>query len=275
MKVPPLLWGVMALGTVSTSCSTGPAPGTPAFLWNAAKQTYESGDFIKAHDNLQDIVQSENEYTSRARAWLMVLAAGLTQGHAELADAYEAGAGKNRTNPLAFRKEVSAQRHLAATSALELAQAARSFREKDQAPEVMLAFAYPTGSVNQPPGLKKVSDGTIIPDSEKAQLETTMVRRGVVLAASAAVGSPEDPAKALENFKAGEAHVPRGTFLYATAKALADNADLFSSKKLDQVDRFKVMYEEASQALRLIPETKETKQLDYTIKSKLKKGKPS
>src|ERR1035437_2214362 len=94
--------GALGLVAAGTSCSSGPQPpqpGTPAFYWATAKETYRAGDFLKASENLQRILVSENEFTARARAWDTVISAGLTQGYIELADNWEAGARANRPNP--------------------------------------------------------------------------------------------------------------------------------------------------------------------------------
>ena len=58
--------GLLAAGT---SCSSGPQPpqpGSPAFFWAAAKETYRAGDFLKTSENLQRILVTDNEYTARA-----------------------------------------------------------------------------------------------------------------------------------------------------------------------------------------------------------------
>ena len=59
------------LAGAGTSCSSGPQPpqpGTPAFFWAAAKETYRAGDFLKTSENLQRILATDNEFSARARA---------------------------------------------------------------------------------------------------------------------------------------------------------------------------------------------------------------
>ena len=114
--------GLLAAGT---SCSSGPQPpqpGSPAFFWAAAKETYRAGDFLKTSENLQRILATDNEYTARARAWDTVISAGLTQAYIELADTWEAGARANRANPTPFRKQVSALRSQASASAIQFTE---------------------------------------------------------------------------------------------------------------------------------------------------------
>ena len=263
---------VLALGSVS--CSTGPEPpkpGTPAFYWASAQEAYKNGDFPRTDQGLEEIVGGDSEFASRARAWQLVVSAGLTQGYAELADNYEAGAKMNRENPMPFRKQMATLRSQANASAMEFTENFHRFVAKEKDPNVVLAFAYPAGSVNPPAGLRKVAAGMTLLDSEREAMHADMLQRGVLLTLCLATGNPDDPAKTLEIFKAGEVRVPRNVFLYAMAKALADRSELFSSAKLDLPERLKVMCQEALDALHEVPETKESKALTLRLQATLKK----
>jgi len=48
---------------ISCSGDSGPQPGTPAYDWAAAKQTFAAGDYAKTLDNLDRVVATENEFT--------------------------------------------------------------------------------------------------------------------------------------------------------------------------------------------------------------------
>src|SRR5271165_3281863 len=79
MKAHLLLFASLGLGMLSVSCSEapkGPQPGTPAFYWGAAKEMYHAGNYGKANDDVMEITRSENEFTAKARAMQLVLAAG-------------------------------------------------------------------------------------------------------------------------------------------------------------------------------------------------------
>jgi hypothetical protein len=275
MRTQPILWSALVGLLATVSCSKGPEPpkpGSPAFLWNAARSTYHSGDFVKTNENLQQLVRMESEFQSRARIWSIVMAAGIAQGYAESADGYEAGARMNRANPMPFRRETSQLRTLASASALEFAEAMHVFMDNDKAGEVLLAFDYPTGSAAEPPSLRKISAGQLIQDSERESLVRAMVQRGVLLTASRAAGSADDPAKTLETLKAGEAKRPRGEFLAAMAKQLYERSEMFGPKKLDLPNRERMLCQEALEALQASsPQTKETKALLAKIQTSLKK----
>ena len=274
MRSQSLFAGTLLLALAAASCSTGPAPprpGTPGFYWNAAKENYRNGDFQKADSNLVDVIRTDNEFTARARAWDMVISAGLAQGFSQLADTYEAGARANRANPMPFRKQVTTLRSYASASALQLVEVSHVFMEKDKDPNVPLAFEYPSGSATEPGSLKRVEGGILIQDAERDTLQSAMLQRGVLLSASRAAGSADDTAKALEKFKVGEVRVPRDEFLLVLAKALQEQSELFGSNKLDQPNRQKVMCQEALEALQAIPQTKETKALANKIQTSMKK----
>jgi len=262
--------GVCAL----TSCSTGsnaPAPGTAAFYWSAAKSAYHAGDFRGASKNLTELIGKDSEFTARATPMSLAVSAGLAKGYADMADSYEAGARANRPNPTPFRKQVTASRSLASAAAMEFAQGVHLFLQKDKDPEIVLACEYPTGSMAEPAALRKVAGGILIQDSEKETLEASMLQRGVLQTMSQMVGAPDDAAKALDLFKAGEPKIARATFVYATAKALYDLSALYGSTKLDQPGRLEALCTEAAEALQSIPETKDTKALAAKVDAELKK----
>ena len=263
-----------AAGVLMVSCSKGPEPprpGTPAFFWNAAHATYKAGDLVKANENLQQIVRSENDFTVRARPWAIILSAGMAKGYAETADAYDAGARMNRANPMPFRKAASQLRTLANAATLEFTEGMHKFMDVDKAPELTLAFDYPAGNAAEPPSLRKVSAGQLIQESEHESMVKAMLQRGVLMAAGRAAGSPNDPAKTLETMKNGDARRPRGEFLSAMAQELFDRTDLFSATKLDLPNRTKMVCQEALEALAAGPETKESKALKGKIEALLKK----
>jgi len=271
MKIHPLLPCALALGWMAVSCSTGPRPpepGTPAFFWGAAQQTYKSGDLL-------EILQGDNDFTAKARVWEIALSAGMVQGAEDLVTAYESGMRLNRANPGPFRRNISQIRNLSGHSALDLAQQVHTLLAKEKGPQISLEFAFPPGSAVEPAALRKVYAGILLQESEAASLQTAMLERGVVQAVCKLVGSPDDPAKSLELFKTAPVQVKREVFLLAAANILYDESAIFGANKLDQPLRLKALCDEALGALGAIPETKDTKALADRIHTALKKAKIS
>ena len=257
-----------------TACSSGPTapePGTPAFMWDAARRAYHNGDIMKANDDLSELQQTDNEFSPRARIWQTVLASGMARGYCELADGYESGGRMNKADTLLFHTRVRDLRAMATHAAMDFTQAVHGFVERDPSAEVQLAFDLPPGSAADPPALRKAYAGIVMQDAEARSLERTMVNarrhpRGV-----SGYGLRGRFSPALERFRAGEVKTPRATFLYAAAKTLSDVSDVFTLNKLDEPQRRRVMLDEALGALHAIPETKESAALATKIQAELKK----
>lgn len=263
-----------SIAVLLTSCSSGPqppAPGSPAFIWNAARTAWHAGDFVKTSENLQQLTRGDSEFAGKARSWSILVSAGLAQGYTDLAEAYQAGARANRMNPTPFRKQVSLMRSMAAAAAVEMTEGVHLFLTKDKDPNVLLAFEFPTGAATEPPNLRKVSAGMLMQDSEAELMQAAMLQRGVLLAVTRALDAEGDTAKALERFRGGEPQTPRTVFLTAAARRLYEQSDLFGATKLDQPNRLKMLCQEALDTLGTVPETKETKALTAKIQAALKK----
>lgn len=272
MKVARIAILLLAFG-IATGCSSGPPPikpGSPAFFWAVARESYRTGDLVKTDATLLDLGQTDSPFAAPARVWQLVVSAGLTKGYSELADAYEAGGRRDPANATSFRRQACNLRSLAATTALEFAQAVHNMTETDQNAKVLLSFGFPPGSAVRPEALAKLSGGTWLPDSDRDSLLTAMLQRGVLLAASGAVGSPDDPIKALAAFQTAEVRIPRETFLYGMAKLLYQEASLFSPLGMDRQDRFVLMCRAAIETLQAIPQTKDTEALAAEIRETLR-----
>jgi hypothetical protein len=274
MKIFALIAGALTLILGATSCATGPRPpepGSPAFFWGAAQQTFKAGDLQKTNDDLLEVLQTDNDFSAKARAWEIAITAGMGEGADDLAVAYEGGARMNRANPGPFHRHVSQLRTMAGHTALEFAQQVHALVAKDKSTEIALDFPFPPGSAAEPPALGKVTAGVLLLDAAASNLETAMLQRGTVQVICKLTGNPDDPAKALEAFKTTPVNVKREVFLLAAARILYDQSELFSSKKLDQPQRLKVLCDTALEALDSVPATKDTKALREKIQGSLKK----
>ncbi|MFB3829112.1 MAG: hypothetical protein ACE15B_20260 [Bryobacteraceae bacterium] len=257
------------------SCSSAPPAaqkGTPAFYWQGARETYASGDYLKTVENLDNVVRTENEFTGRARTWLLVLTSGMAKGYIEMADIFEGGARINKANPLVFRRQVTNARGAASRVALRFAEVFAEFQNTKEDP-VPLAFPFPNGSPALPPVLTRIGNGILPQEADLEAAQKGSISRGVLLAACQAAGAPGDAAKAQAMFKAGDAKVPRGQFVLAMAAVLHDSAQLFTRNKLDQPDKLQIFCERALETLKGLPENKDTKDLKAKIEATLKKNK--
>src|SRR5690349_13932643 len=227
-------WAVVSANLILISCSgeSGPQPGTPAFFWAAARQTFAAADYGKTIEHLDKIVASENEYTARARPLLLILTSGMARGYGELVDRFEAGARANKADPGSFRKNMNFYRAQASRFSLHFAQAFGEF-QKSKDETVPLAFSYPTGSANPPLVLTKVANGISASGNDVETAQKQNIERAVLLTTCASAGAPDDPAKTQEVLKQPDTKVPRAVFVTAMANALYDQSQLFGRQKLD------------------------------------------
>jgi hypothetical protein len=255
---------------ILTSCGgeSGPQPGTPAFDWAAAKQTAAAGDYMKTIDNLERIASGTNDYTAKARPWLLVLTAGMARANSEMADRFEAGARANKTDS-SFRRNMSTYRSQASSLSLRFAQAFGDFQKgKDET--VPLAFSFPSGSANPPPAMTRIASGILPPIGEIDIAHKQNTERCILLTACAAAGAPDDPAKTQDIMKAPDAKVTHAVFVTAMAGLLFDQSQLYTRQKLDDPEKMKLFCARAQEALKTVPESKATKDLNAKIDKSLK-----
>lgn len=259
----------------ATACSKGPEPpqpGSPAFNWAVAKDSYKNGDYAKTNDTLEQMMRGKHEFSARVLPWKVVMAAGAARGYSDLADRFETGGKAARNNPGPFRKQSGVFRNQARTIGMQAVEAAHKFLAEPAQPSVALAFPFPAGELEESPPLKKVTTGMPLQASEVDKITREMIQRGVLQIVSRAAGSPKDAAKAKAAFTAEETQIPREQYLMAVATALYEISDVFTSQKLDEPDKVKTFCEEATQALEGVKASKEKKDLTDKIQKALKKA---
>lgn len=260
-----------------TSCSTaprGPQPGTSAFYWQAATETFAARDYLKTVEHLGRLTRSESEFTPRALPWRLVLTAGLSKAYYDLGEEFDSGAKANIFKPMPLRRVMSDYRTLAERRAMEFGEAFMQFEKalKDQQ-TVALEFPFPTSDVAEIQDLKKIRAGSLLPEATMAVVERKMIERSVTQVACAAVGAPGDTAKAQALFQAGPVQAPREVFILAMVSNLHDQARVFVRTKLDKPDRLKLFADEAFGALKLIKENKQTRDLTAKFQKLLQESK--
>ena len=262
---------VVACGLYS-SCSTetGPRPGTAAFYWSAAQETFAASDYVKTREHLEKLMVGENEYSARAQPWLLIIISGMIRGDMDVADSLEAGVRAKKADPGGFRKYISNYRSTAGRLTFSFADAFARFQKGKDGP-VPLAFGYPNGSGAPISELTSASGGVPLPPSGIEAAQRRAVERAILLETCRAAGAAGDTAKASELFKAGSVQVSRSTFLAAMADSLYEQGQLYGPRKLDDGEKLKVFSNLAAGALKGVPETPQTKELSAKISKAIKK----
>jgi len=262
---------VLALAILS-SCSSepaGPAQGSPAFYWQAAGETYKAGDLMKTLENLDRIQATDNDFVARALPWSLVLTSGMAAGYAELADHYEIGGRMNKSDPTAFRRPVSDFRGFANRLSLAFAEHAAKL-DKVQGDSIPLGFGSPVGTASPVPALTKVVSGVVLTAPEADSAQKRAIERGVLLAACRFTGAPDDTAKTEAVLKTPDAKVARPVFMLAVAQTLFNESALYGPQKLDDPEKVTLFCQRAQDALKTVPESKESKDLGAKLQKVLK-----
>ncbi|MBI4877229.1 MAG: hypothetical protein HY822_21590 [Acidobacteria bacterium] len=259
---------------LSTSCSKGPEPpkpGSPAFNWAVARESYKKGDIVKTNATLEQLLRGKHEFTARALPWKIAVASGMTRGYMEMADKYETGSKASRTDSGSFRKQMTVFRTQARSIAMQSAEAVNQYLSVPKEASVTLVFPFPEGDLDESASLKKVVTGMPLQQAETEKITLEMIQRGVVQFVCRAAGAPKDLEKARALFSKEETSIPSGQFLMAVAQTMYEISDLYTPKKMDEPDKQKIFCDQALKALEGVPASKEKKDLDGKIQAALKK----
>ena len=254
-KIVLILFSALLISACSST--KGPAPGSPEWLWAAARDSFAAGDFEKAADHLEKIERAgNNPYLQRARAWRLVLAAGMASAYLELAQAYADGWSQARANRTAFLRQRTEYFRQARRHAIRMLEAYGNFVKDSADKPVVLEFPFPKGSAGQVVELDRVYKGMTIADELRATAQEKMLNRGLVRSVSMVLTTEEDAAGAQNVLKSGRAEAPPAKFLLAMGSALFKLATIFDRKNLDEIDALKMFHERSQDAVKRVLELK-------------------
>jgi hypothetical protein len=219
-------------------------------------------------------VAGDNDFVARALPWSLVLTSGMASGYTELADTYDTGGQKTKSNPTTFRRSIRDYRALANRFSLQFAEQAAKL-DKVQGDTIPLAFGYPVGTAAPVQALTKVTSGFVLPAPEADAAQKRAIERGVLLAACRMAGAPDDTAKTEALLKAPDAKVARPVFVLAVAQTLFNESQLYGPRKLEDAEKVTLFCQRAQDMLKNVPESKDRKDLTAKIQNVLKKSKKS
>ena len=233
-----LLTGFTALIALTfIACSgggeTGPAVGSPEWLWGAAVENNDIGDFEKTQEHLGKLVGSDNPWRDRGRVWRFVLLNGLAAGYAELAAAYAGGAKANEAVAPQFMGSVQQYRRDSRRHTIALVEGLGAWKKQiGLASTISIDFPLPAGSGNSSPILASISEGVALNDTQAGSAQSQTVQRSIFLSAAAAAGMGDDIAKARNAFQATPIEVEATPFFLAVAQAVVDRSEFFDRDHL-------------------------------------------
>ncbi len=212
---------------------TGPAVGSPEWLWDAAVENNGFGNFEKTQEHLGKLVGSDNPWRDRGRVWRFVLLNGLAAGYAELAAAYGGGAKANEAVAPQFLGSLQQYRRDSRRHTIALVEGLGAWKKQiGSASTISIDFPLPAGSGNPSPILASVSEGVALNDTQAGSARSQTVQRTILLAAAAVAGMGDDIAKTSNAFQATPIEVPAAPFFLAVAQAVVDRSEIFDRDHL-------------------------------------------
>ena len=246
--------GALGAAYLFTACSGGDSNaiqfGTPAWYWQAAQDTFKTGDFAKTDQHLSELLKGDNEWKQRAAAWQVVLLTGLVRGNADMADACKAGMEENKKSIDALLTPLRQYERDARQNTIELLESWKTLKEAiGDGPTVALDLPFPTGSASESPLLGAIKSG-VTPDAARlAEATTDTIKRGVLLELTEYVGAGEDVPKAQGMFNTLPVQVPAVEFWNQVANSLWERSSLFDVKQINVPAIQKIMLERALECL--------------------------
>ncbi len=264
----------LLLWLLGASCGPkGPEVGSPAFYWQAARETFVTRDYLKTTEHLRRVIRTENEFTQRALPWRLVVSSGVAPAYLDLASDCEMGLKANPKTELQMRRAMSNYWLMAETRALEFVETFIQFRKQYTGNTIGLEFPFPSVDLSDIVERGKIQGGILMSPERMTALEHRMMERAMADAVSAAVGAPEDIPKGRLAFQGGRAEVPREVFMTAMLRSLYRQAALFGRDAMNKPDRLMVFTEQATEALKTMEKNEQNKRLAADFQSLLKPAK--
>lgn len=247
-----------------------PAMGTPAFYWDAARETFATRDYLKTTEHLRRIIRTDNEFTQRALPFRLVVSSGLAQAYLELAGDCQKGLKTEPQTPGPLRQAMANYRLHAESRALEFAETFIQFRKVNQDKIIALEFPFPTLRAADVPERVKVQGGALLSPDAMTLVDQKVIERTMADAAAAAVGAADDLAKGRTAFESGKAEVPREVFMHAMLQSLYNQSELFGRGAMNKFDRLAVFVEQGTEALKTMEQNEQNKTLAANFQELLK-----
>ena len=235
-----------AIAMLLSSCSSStvaPSDSALAVHWTAANENYVAGDFLKAIDHLDRLLEGNNSYAPRALPMSLAISSGVAAGYMDLADCYARGARASKSNKAkaaAFLAKASEYRSLANHMVLRFAENSRKTDRLVGNP-VQISFGPPKGTVAEPPLFAAISNGTLPARADEDEVLGQAVARGVQRAVCDILGAHDNLPKVASQLQRGAILLPRQAFVKSVAGLLDRESDLYSRTKLDDAAKLSML----------------------------------
>lgn len=265
----PLMVLVVALFLLFPSCSgpTGPAAGSPEWLYLAARDSWKGGDADKTQIHLEKIEDvTGNPYQARAVAWDVLVKSGRLLGYEDLVDSYAAAAVHAKDSKMNFVRDRATMLKEIKTYSLHLIDACNHFDKAVTGPTVELDFVFPDGSGAPIVEAERMEKGIWPVENERLLITDKMLKRGLVRAISAAVTDIDDIPGAQKAMASGKVSVPTARFRLAIAQSMSTVATYFDDRHIGEPDKRKFFLERTIAEIKKIQDLKPDADIEKTAK---------
>jgi hypothetical protein len=229
---------LFAISLLILACSCGPTEpqqSSAERYWQAAIDNYKIPDYPKTKDQLEQVMNSEGELSSRAMLWLAVLNAGLAHGYDELADAFTEGIKTDESKIEDFQSYISNYRRSVRMNAIEFAEGAgkiKAFMGSEES--IAFDFPLPSGDASVSPLLTSVRSGTPVSTTGQMNtMETLTLTRGIFAVIDELCGAEGDFEKLVSEAEAGGISISSTEFGFGVSRILLNIAMMFDRENIN------------------------------------------
>jgi hypothetical protein len=229
-RVHLLLLAVCSILGAGTACISVPK-GYES--WKQVNREYESRDYIKTLNYLDDLLRTENDYTARAAALKVVILGGMARSALEIEEACAKGIYRvKRSDSGPYKTCIEGFRWRARTNTLGLIDALNEFEKSAEASgTVSLDFPLPDASSAPSPMIGRTVAGSIPVEKVFEPSVARNVDRQILLQVCDLVATAE-VAAVKDMFASPPVTIPKETFLVGVAKTLLVAAAVFGEDQL-------------------------------------------
>ena len=262
------------------SCGENPkmSKNSAEYQYSEAKKAISDAKFEKAISWTGEIINkfSKSEFADRARILRIILLSGLSEGHANMAEAYMSGFEKSIKNAGALRSNAFDYYRKQKNEALGFYEACDFFLKNfsDQTPYV-LDCEFPSKDFTSNRTLDDIRSGTL-PDSEhRRTAEEVELCNGVISSLTSFLSAAGDRAKARRLLEGGPKPLDHAEFMVMLGRTLLDDQRLFGRTALNEIQNYRQFYQKSSEcaelALKILKDkpNKETQSLAEQLKTEL------
>ncbi len=250
---------------------SGPAQGSPEWLYSAAKDSFRGGDIDKTQVHLEKLENLEgNPFQARAAAWDVLIKNGRLLGYEELVESYNIASqhavGGNKLN---FSRDRDTMLKEIRGYGLHLLEANTHFQKIAAAQKldhVDLEFPWPDGSAAPVLEIERMEKGIWPVDSERELAKSKILQRGLLRGISAGITNLDDVAGAQKAMAAGKTEAAMARFQWAIAGVMSTTAKYFGEHYIAESDKRKIFLQNTVEAAKRVLDLKPDADIEKAAK---------